>query len=326
MNRKNLLELYHAAIWKTGFREDKKSKSWMPKLGPNDFRSVIRQGTYKGRGAVISVSPHENLMSRGRDFKRYKAAARDKKAIRIPEILRSGRISGAQFLIQEAAKGGGKRIVKNHPLATPEEKTEVAALYWTTVNSFPQFDFGGWSASDYFLQRLDKWFTIGRENNSDLITGTERDKTAQLIFSNARRLKIEPFFSHFGNTDIEKVDGKYFLWNAEIAPRPECFGIAMWIWNVMMYSWKREPAKIWNDMLHWVKIFGYEIPEPSGGVYTGDRNGAKVFINLLERVAATLLVDLPNKRSPYDKLGEKEIGQSRDNFRHILNSLLKFQF
>lgn len=319
MDKQTLLQFYRKTVMITGFQEDKKEKSWMPKLGPNDFRSVIRQGSYRKKRAVIKVSPHEDLLAIVRDYKRYQKATRGQPVVRVPLIMRSGKIKGAQYIIQQSAPDG-ERILKNYPLSTQAEKEEVAELYWNTVSHFPPFDFSRWAVSDYFLERLDKWFSVGRENDAvkqGFISQEEKNKAVGLIFSNSRKLKIEPFFAHFANSDIVKAGGNYYIWDATIVPKPEAAGIALWIWGATLYAYELLPARWLKEVRAWINTFLKLAP----------RNHQKdlrlqVRVNLLERMLGSLLVDLPLKRSPFHSLSQREVTQAAKIARAVLCSLL----
>lgn len=319
MDKLTLLQFYRKAIKVIGFQENIKKEGWMPKLGPNDFRSVIRHGNYKGKRAVMKVSPHENLLSIVRDYRRYQRGTKGKPVVRIPSILRSGKIRGAQYLVQQSAPGS-ERILKNYPLSAQTEKEEVARLYWNTVNHFPSFDFGQWAISDYFLERVDKWFTIGRENGAvkfGFISQEEKDKTVRLIFSNLGKLKTEPFFAHFANTDIVKSGKEYYIWDSVIVPKPEAMGIALWIWGATLYAYKLPPTRWLEEVEAWTKTFVRLAPKNRR-----QNLRLKIKINLRERMLGSLLVDLPLKRSPFHTLSRKETTQATKIVRAVLGSLL----
>lgn len=319
MDKQTLLQFYRKVVAVTGFRENKKEKGWMPKLAPNDYRSVIKHGAYKGKQVVIKVSPHEDLLAVAKDYRCYQKATAGKPVVRVPLILRSGRIKGVQYLIQQSAPAG-ERILKNHPLSTQAEKEEVAGLYWNTVSHFPEFNFGQWAMSDYFLERIDWWFTVGRESGavkSGFISQEEKDRAVELIFSNLGKLEIEPFFSHFANTDIVKVGGEYYIWDSTVVPKPEAAGIALWIWGATLYAYKLPPARWLKEVESWIGTFVKFAPK------NRQQNlRLKIRINLLERMLGSLLVDLPLKRSPFHNLSQKEVRQATRVARAVLNSLL----
>ena len=324
MDRENILKLYLGVEILTGFRENGKEKGWMPKLGPNDFKSVIRHGTYENRKAVMRVSPHENLVKAAKDLKHYQSAASGKPMVlQVPKILRFGRIAEAWFLIQESVPEG-ERILIDYPLSAGFQKEEVAELYWNTVANFPRFDVGEWSASDYFLERLNKWFAIGRENGameSGFITQREKDEVMEVIFSELGCLRMEPFFAHFSNTDVVKAGDAYYIWGAEIVPKPEVAGIAHWLWGATLYAYRRNPKWWLGELNKWIDIFVEFVPENLGlGAHDLEM---MIRVNLLERFLGSLLVDLPLRRSPFDKLSEKEIKKAKEIIRFAFLHFLR---
>ena len=241
--------------------------------------------------------------------------------LQVPAILRSGKIKGAQFLIQTSAQGG-TRILPQYPLSTQEEKEEAATLYWNTVNNFPRFDFGEWAISDYFLERIDKRFTHGRENGavkSGFITQQEKDKAAQIIFSNLQHLQVKPFFAHFANTDIVKTEEGYFIWDASIVPKPEAAGIALWLWGATLYASYQLSANEWlKEIEKWIDVFTKFALKPHA-----ENLRLKIRINFLERLLGTLLVDLPLKRSPFQDFSDAEIKKATKVIRAVLAKTLQ---
>lgn len=324
MDRATILQLFKQVVETTGFkvnRDVKYIKSWMARLGPNDYRSVTKHGTYRGKKAVLKVSPHENLTQIRANYERYQKMAEGKAPVlEVPTILSSGRIPGVYWLIQESAPKG-VRILDKYPFSTPEQKREVARLYWNTVANFPAFEFGEWSISDYFLERIDKWFTAGRENGAvrqGFITQREKDDAVRWIFANLPFLRIEPFFAHFGNTDIVKAYGRYFIWDASIVPKPEAAGIALWLWNLCIYASYQKSAKwLISELADWENAF---MDEALGNRW--GRLGITIKINFLERLLGTLLVDLPLGRGPFFHLDKQGLEKATRVIRFVFKDTL----
>ncbi len=323
MNKKSILKLYGFAVAKTGFIEDKNNPGWTPKLGPDDYRSVIRHGTYHDIPAVIEVSPHEDLEKIAEDFKKYQKVSKNKKAVRVSEILAQDKIEGGQYLIRASANPGqlqGVRVVKNWPLATGSEIKEVAQLYWETVTSFPSIEVKEWSISDYFIRRLNMALTTAREYKIDplkYMSHAEKDALVEFIFTHAKILSVEAFFDHFSNTDLVKQGNEYYAWGSTIVPKPETAGIAYWLWGAMMYATHLDPEQWMTEYNKWIKAFTGNAPE----LRKKDLE-LKIKINMAERVMSTLLIDFPLKRSPFDKLSDVEIEQVRLIFRRMLKEIL----
>ncbi len=324
MDEQSIVKLYEIAVAETGFIEDKNNPGWMPKLGPDDYRSVIRHGTYKNTPAVIEVSPTEDLEKIAEDFKKYQEGSKNKKAVRVSAILAQGKIQGGQYLIRSSADSGkpqGVRIVKNWPLATDTEIKEVAQLYWVTVTSFPTIEVKEWSISDYFIRRLNMALTKAREYKIDplkYMSHAEKDALVEFIFTHAKILKVEAFFDHFSNTDLVKYEDEYYAWGSSIVPKPETAGIAYWLWDAMMYASNLDPEEWMTEYNNWIKAFTDSAPD--------DRKKdleLKIKLNIAERVASTLLIDFPLKRSPFDQYSDKEIERTRLVFRRMFEEILE---
>jgi hypothetical protein len=323
MDKSSLLKLYRDVARKTGFRENKKNPGWMPKLGPNDYRSVMRHGWHKGIPSLLKVSPHEDLRRIATDFARYQKAAKGRPALQIPAILAKGSVPGAQFFIQKSAdpdKPQGVRMIRNWPLATRAEKEEVAKLYWNTVSVVPAFDLREWAVSDYFVTRVEKTLATGRDYHvmtKGFITPQEKDRVVAYIFSNAHKLRMQAFFAHFANTDITKTDNHYFIWESPIVPKPKAAGIALWLWAATLYA-HGIPAASWRKEIKvWIAAFKKHAPRSQR-----KNLDVKIRVNFAERLLGTLLMDLPLKRSPFDKLPPKAIHNARATFRVLLKEVI----
>lgn len=334
MDEKNLMKLYRRVVGKAGFKEDKNSEGWMPKLGPDDYRSVIREGESVKDRAVITVSPHDNLYEIGRrlDSYSFKTQSITEPIIRVPQVIcqnniydRNGRVS-ASYMIQRVLPDGG-RILQNLPLSsTVAEKEEVSRLYWNTIKFFPRVELGFpvYTTGDYFLEQTNKLFAKARECQTTVvrdktITEKEKDAALVLIFRHSVKVKMKYFFAHLGNTDIVKTnDGLYYIWNAPIVSKPECAGIAYWLWNLAMYSYDLRPKQFLKEIGQWLVTFENYAPKHER------RNlELKIWINLLERMLGALLVDIPLRRSPLDICTTSpRLKNVRDNCRELFKLTL----
>lgn len=326
MEKEKLLQLYSKVVKEIGFKEGLEDKGWMPKLGPDDYRSIIRYGeTKKGEKAVITVSPHEDLIKVGQDFHSYRKCAGSKKAVVIPAaVLASGQIFEAQFLVQESIENG-ERILSHYPLSTTEEKEEVAVLYWNTVVAFAVYhgvEPSKMYSSDYFVERLNKWMSLGRECQAierGFIDASEKDKAVRFIFTNLLTFSgMEFFFSHFSNTDIVKRGKEYFIWDATIISKPEAFGIASWIWGATLYAYNIPEQKWFQEINEWIEVFSQYAPE------NYKRNlKLKIRVNLAERFLGALLVDLPLRRSPFHRLTDEEVKKAHKIVKVVFQTVLE---
>lgn len=314
MERRRLLALYKAAVRKIGFRENRKKRGWMPKLAPNDYRSVMRHGAYKSAPAMLKVSPHEELVKVAKDFLRYQKAAAGKQALQVPKILSHGRVKGAQYLMQEE-RTDEERILRNYPFSTTEEKKEVAQLYWKTVKAFPDFKPEFSSTLEFWVRRLGRAFEAGKGSRAaerGFITEEEKVKAAAYLLSSAGELRVAPFFSHFANTDVTKAGGQCFVWDATIVSRPEMYGAAAWMWGATLHAWRVKPADWMEEVEEWSSAFAEAAPAELREVKR------KLHLNLQERMLVTLLVDLPLRRSPFDRLPPSAVTQATKVVRAAL--------
>lgn len=323
MEKTRLLELYQDVVQKLEFVEDPKKESWMPKIGENDYRSVVSHGSYNGVPAVIRVSPHEDLQAIAGDFRQYQAAANGTEALQVPMILESGRgADGIQFLIQ-AETPEGVRLLAHLPHSTPSERVRVAKLYWQTQRIFPVYELGEWTSFDYFLDRLNEWFTAGRQKNASrdgFITEKEKQAIGRTIFFRTNRIGMESFFNLFGNTDVVVSNGQSFIWNVRIVPKPEAAGIAFWLWNLTLYA-QDFPVSDWiKELDGWIEVFSSEAPR-------GKRKDLiiKIKLNMIERMAGALMKDLPYRLSPLDHAVETDAARSLERIKFLCRAVL-FRF
>lgn len=316
MEKEKLEHLYNKVVQEIRFHESVENKGWMPKFGPNDYRSVIRHGTYKGVPAMLKVSPHEELVNEATKAWSYQHDVFGKPVLQMPQILTSGKVGAAQFLIQREGPGG-KRILEQYPYSNEEEKKEVARLYWATVQEFPAFPSEYSSVLEFFIKKLNMLMEHARKDENlpqnGFITPKERNKVSQYILDRAYELKMEPFFSRFSNTDVTKDGTLYFVWDTAIVSRPEEHGAASWIWGATLYAYDWQPKKWMDEVDAWLDAF-VDNPPPNRHEVR-----KKIKINLQERMLGALLVDLPLKRSPFDALSTEEIQKARAVARTVLH-------
>lgn len=318
MEKQTLLSLFEAVRQQTGFEETMPEARWVKKLGPNEYRAVIGHGMYKGTRATLRVSPSEPLYREAHKFQQYSFAAERKGALLVPRVMVSGTHDAVEYVIQDEPLDGDRIISlkkdKPYPYSTEEEKKEAAKLYWETVKIFSSFEQGDSSSMEFLIVRLGTFFEIARANGAvrrGFITDKERDQIAQYLLSSAHELEMKPFFSHFSNTDVVKAQGKYFAQDAEITWRPEAYGAAFWIWGATMYAYDVSPVDWLKEVEEWMDAFVRAAPIREAG--------RKIHLNLQERMLATLLVDLPLERSPFDALSDSEIMKAKEVVRAVLH-------
>ena len=168
--------------------------------------------------------------------------------------------------------------------------------------------------------RMDKTLAAARDYgvvSKGFITTKEKDNAIAFIFSNAYKLSMEAFFTHFANTDIVKTKDGYYIWESDIVPKPEAAGIALWLWAATLYAYDI-PIAIWDkEIRSWLRVFKKYAPRTQAKGLD-----IKIQVNLAERLLGTLFLDLPLERSPFDRLPKTKIQKARAIFRALLNNIL----
>ena len=125
-------------------------------------------------------------------------------------------------------------------------------------------------------------------------------------------MEMRLFFKNFGNTDIVVQGDNFYLPNSEIAFLPQFYGASYFVWNVLMYSYKHygdnmpEDVIIYEsvkeEIMSWEREFYESCPTDLTSKF-----GVAFSLLLFERVIATLLVDIPLRRSPFDVKGQEGV-------------------
>lgn len=337
MRRTELNTIYLQARRIFSFQEDKSDPGWMPVLRKetkeedDNVRFFQKKGTYQGKPAVMTVvgdiTEDWNLPKIVQAWETYFEQTKGKPGgVKISPILGCGPIpvgvEPAYFVVQ--ARMDGPRLISNDPLeVTEEEMSKFARLYWQTWFNFPEGNLSGHTAGHYFLERLSKWFkeTTDREMASNHFVS----KAVSTIFEDSRvtetgaMIAMGYFFSHFGFTDIIVADGIPLIWNSEIVPKPQGAGIAANIWTTLVHGSLHVPlGELRLLQKKWKQAFLTEGKDYLEHVsaYTALR------ANLLERLIATLLIDIPDRRSPYDNASDREIREAKAKIFDLLTFTL----
>ena len=218
-------------------------------------------------------------------------------------------------------------MINSDPLAvTDEEMAKFAGLYWDTWINFPKFGSSNQPASTYFLERLQKWFSESRD--ASILKNPLVSKAVSVIFEESRVLEtgesieMGNFFSNFGFTDIVIVGDTPYIWNAEIVPKPQGVGMAANMWTTLVHGSLEAPIDKLKDLQRrWTIAFmeeGWECRH----YCNHDQTYKAIRANLLERLIATLLIDIPNRRSPYDKASDNEVATAKSKILSLLQFTL----
>ena len=176
--------------------------------------------------------------------------------------------------------GVSERLLPNYPKSNPEQKKSVAKIYWDTRRVLDYLYLGPGSPKDsldYF-----KAFGFILKHICDM------DETRYS-------------FSHFTNTDIIKCGETHYIIDATIEERPQMYDAAFWIWGLTMYAYDIPPKEWLEEMERWMNVF---LRGCSSYI-----SALKLSVCLVERMLGTLLVDLPLRHSPFDKLDDKAVAK-----------------
>lgn len=356
MKKENLLAACFDIAQSIGFDIDPHQKPWLPQLNPGEFREIKQRGFFKykyqlGRTpATLNIIPLENLspilrQEMEQKWQIYEAycviVAGIPNAVRLAQRAQTGTFQDRfaflvsiepedQWLIPDCKSG--------QPKIAPGVIDEFARIYWATTEAMKKLVetcpeaaawVRQWTATEYFIERLAKWLEEGRRNKAEergFISPSLKDMVISKLMSRAfyRSMEMGMFFNLFGNTDIIKTsDGNYVLTNGDFAVKPRSFGPAAFIWNLMMHCWHFGRLGFVPRIYEWLSIFS--------NIFKDNIHDREMFFqefeaNLLERCLATLLVDLPNRRSPYDQADttEADTEQSKVNFTYVLKFLVSF--
>lgn len=338
MDKKTLMEAFGKIAAQTGFVPDKKAKPYMPLLQKGQYRSVIAQGKYgkKAFAAILKVSPYENYQIVADDFRNYRRALENITyntnlvvapeiyrlpitPVLLPEVLKSGEKGKFSFVIQSTIPRG-ERLLPSYPKSSPAQRNLVAKLYWDTrrVLGIPWWDIPNIGPEDYFMRRYCQFTGASAAAKTDetFITKTLENKAFSFIFKHANDMgEMWHSFSHFTNTDIIKCGEAYYIIDATIEARPQMYEAAFWLWGMTMYAYDIPPKKWIKELEKWISAFLRGCPS-----YT-ENPTLTLSVCLVERMLGTLLVDLPLRRSPFDKLGDEAIAKEAKLAQSVIRYL-----
>ena len=342
MKKSELEKIYRKVAKEIGFKKDPVREGWMPKLGPNDYKCKIVHG-FTEKGAVtlpvtLTVGPKGTI-----DMDALKIAADYVSArklnnpnIALPRVLDFANCNDMSWVVRERIPG--KNPLDIFPFAADWQKRKIAQLYWNTVAVFSAMESENQQAGnfEYFIRnRLDKWVIVGKVCKSK--ENRKKHEVFENIANNFFRfvfyetdlcesadIEMQLFFKNFGSTDLVCSTNIFFPYNnyylpsSEIVFLPEFYGAAYFVWNVLMYSYERlSVTGTIEDMKIWQEIFKENCP-----VWELKNKFDLVFcILLFERVVATLLVDIPLRRSPFDVKGQEGARRAQKSEKFFVAAL-----
>lgn len=343
MKRSELNKLYKKAAEKIGFKEDPTQKGWMPKLGPNDYKCKIVHGFTENGPVTLTVGPKGVVDLEALKLAGDYALAEKKNipCVVLPKVWNVGDFDDLSWVVRERVNGTSP--LEDFPPGSGRVNEEVIRLYWNTVAVFSEMEEQGLSQAfgepedpeGFMRKKLEKWIELSKFLKNKRLK--QKLGVFESIAGNVFRyifyesnlwettdLEMDLFFRNFGNTDIVVGhDKSYYLPNPEIILLPQFYGAAYFVWNILMYSYDRYDDELPDFIIH--NSIVEEVERWRGEFYLSCPNDLKdkfhtaFYLLLFERVIATLLVDIPLKRSPFDvKRQEGDEGAKRAQKAEII--------
>lgn len=355
VSRSKLLQLYDKALNLSGFIEEGQQDfaliPWSRQIEPGVCDLRVAHGFYNGKPAIMQVGVNEILSESSEYLQKQYSLSGPGGGIYIPKVLFSVKCEDPEpyfCLIQEKFQNQGAPFLPRFPFSSSSQKKVIADLYWKTMESFSEMcqrdekmavtmaKNEGQFSSLYF-GRLNRWLATG-EDAWRKVTGTKGQKQREkeqylqdrkMIEEIIRSLKsshiveesaLSPqlFFKHFGYTDMvyDGDTGQFGLPMADMGIYPQYYGATYWVWNMLMHGHGQSPSWAAQEVNKWFMAFVYSAPRSEGAFPSSFSWGFHV--NLLERVVASLLVDIPLERSPFDKESNTRKEKGRNIFRKTL--------
>ena len=328
MKKSELEKIYRKVAEEIGFKKDPVREGWMPKLEPNDYKCKIVYGFTKKGTATLTVGPKGVV-----DMETLKLAGdyalvekKNQPCIVLPQVWDVGNHEDRSWVVRERVEGTNP-LVDYSRTAPIVDSLTITSLYWNTFSVFSALEekseiepAGGFE--DFFRERLKKWtkqgevFTDKKSKEKFVVLRTVADDMFRYIFyetdlCQSVDLEMRLFFKNFGNTDIVVQGDNFYLPNSEIAFLPQFYGASYFVWNVLMYSYNHYGDDMPEDVIYesvkeeimsWEREFYESCPTDLTSKF-----GVAFSLLLFERVIATLLVDIPLRRSPFDVKGQEGV-------------------
>ncbi|MBI2626888.1 MAG: hypothetical protein HYW77_01470 [Parcubacteria group bacterium] len=338
----------------SGFRTNNQP-AYLVKSGPDNYRALIQDGFCNGpEGTELCIklylSCNElegiNFTEVAKQHRFYNQSISPVSykdlVVRYPIVYNDGIMVRRDVMFTwmiEQRIPEGLRLLLNYPDSTLEEKVRVAKVYWHTAVNFPQvFETDpseATTAQGYFMGKLREWTKIGEYIAPEVTK--RRGMVQKGILNNIESLPMFWFFRLFQNTDIILADNRGYMLDFYPALKPKYFGIACWLWGWSLF-WsvnnKLNQLGILNEWElefdSWINIF-FGVQLEIARISTGNlpvfeenyfRFRRLIWANFLERVYATLCVDLPLRRSPFNDINDDQVRSVQEFWLSILNNVL----
>jgi len=290
-------------------------------------RGIVMRGEYQNTPAYLKLILEESGEG---EITRAKWLASQLTAgqFRVPAVLDHGCHLGQCWMIIQDV--GERQVIGNaYPIATPEQKAEMAKVFWLMTSAFPQpteekREPQEYDASLWFAWKVTEWLRIGEGYSTfeqgvisrDEIHGAQR-RIQQIC---ASKIAMRFTHSHFSNEELRKNEkGAYWIIDFGATRwRPEMYDAAFCMWRVGMHLWKLGNDAFVNEMCKWQDAFDWASP---GSVKTNESR-RPLRACLIERCIGALAIDIGGERGVVATLSQEERSQLLTNWRAYLVSLL----
>ncbi|MGD0977309.1 MAG: hypothetical protein ABR875_03390 [Minisyncoccia bacterium] len=337
MQQDELLFAFSGIAPKIGFQKADE-EPWFAHVGGNDYSQFQQHGIFEGLPAAFRIYDRASLSPDFDDQFRLQDAYNstvEGEAVRLPKILspykeQDGpsigwlileRITGKPVLDMRTIISGSLtsktnqdkiRKVAEAYRATLVVMAEVAKYLFVEVKIKKQA-----SAFDYFVAQFNRWNEMVKkyEPGMHALNDNFRADIISGVLTSVGRYKpeMELFWNLFQSPGLRYgADGHIYNTEGRFEIKPRGFGIASWLWNIALYSWKKRKQRLFEDLDFCADIFCGK-----------DRNlyyGCQV--NFAERLYAGAEVDHFLNRSPFENPGKEGRITSREYARAGKN--LKF--
>lgn len=295
----------------------------------DEFSGLKQWGIWDGRPATLNISSYWIPPVGDVEFENLRRnLALFEKDIRLPKLLKVDYTPNFRYLVEEIPQGEPVIDMRLFcgTFSGPEDREilvqqlrEFGHVYSKVVSYVDHYcPYGvAISAAQYFHDRFRKWRKYAREHAEHGIasgfTDAEEAKIIADFFTDhdLSKVRMRFFFNIFGNTDIVKTEeGLYYLSDVKLEPKPIGFGVAAFIWNMLLYGWQKTTRQLIDDVS---MVIAAMVPE-EGRVELMK----PIFLSLIERLYAAIEIDLRFCRSPYDNGSMRSAAVMMSRLKYLL--------
>lgn len=348
MEEQTIRRAYEGLIKYLPFVPDEQ-EPYLVKLPGGNIGKLTKYGTFRKAGgapgeqepAMLRILPIPRPVDEQRQERirgPYRALCQNTKAVRLPTILTRG--ENGNFDYEVWMDPGQKNLISLEATRSPfTEKVlpsvhQLAEAYWASqavmakaLALLPALraELAQTSSADYFQARFQKWNDLVKRNGigvGSFLGSHEKEQIAETIEKMPlAKVGMELSRNLFGNTDIVVGEGKKFYFiNGYFELKPVGFGIAAWLWNMMLYSAEKTAEQLLIE-INQCKYFFFELAP----TIMADNLVYGLKANLLERAYAALEVDCRYELSPLRFMTKPERQRVAENIHHFLRAYVPFK-